>query len=64
MKTKPGQNENKILALLERKFIEFAKLRGNVLVNIQGVKAFYHEIINSGNLDIRRILAFKLIIKA
>ena len=64
VKTKPGQKRGKILSLLESNYIEYAKLSGNELVNILGVKNPYHEIINLGNLDIRRVLSFKMKIKA
>ena len=64
LKTKQGQRVKKIIKLLERKFIAFAKLNGHGLVNIHGTKPRFHEIRNSGNLDIRKILSFKMNIKA
>jgi hypothetical protein len=60
LKTKQGQKPNKIIKLLEKKFIAFATLNGHELVNIQGTKSKYDEIRNSGSLDIRKILSFKM----
>jgi hypothetical protein len=67
IKTKQGQNEKKLFKMItsiEQKFIAFAKLNGHDLVNKQGARTPFHEITNSGNLDIRQILSYKMNIKA
>ncbi|MFA6290507.1 MAG: hypothetical protein WC637_01925 [Victivallales bacterium] len=64
LKAKQGQNVKRVIKLLERQFIAFAKLNGHNLVNIHGTKSSFHEVKNSGNLDIRKILSFKMNIKA
>jgi hypothetical protein len=63
LKLHPGQQENKVLNIVESALIKHALAEGYELLNKQGVKASVHTIKSKGNTSSKKVAPLRMLVE-